>query len=802
MPKLIARAVAHWQRGERVEAERLCAALLATSAGQIDARSLLAEIYSSQREYARAAEQLKHVTEARPREAAWQRRLGDALFAAGEHAAAAGAFRAAIALEPKNPRAHNNLGRALAALGERAAAIDCYRQAIALDARYTIAHNNLGIELAEERRLDEALSCYERATQLSPGFGEAHSNRGNVLMRLNRNLEALACEDRALELEPLNSTFHCNRGNALLRLRRFPEALTCFEVALRLHPELPEGFNGRGGALRELQQLEAALACFDRAIDVKPDYVDPLNNKANVLLCLERFEEMLPWCERLLALRKDYAPALYYRGIALKNLAREPEAIECFQHLLKCHPDHPLGAGYLLYAAAMICDWSHERLLASTLAALRKGEVVVSPFILLGLSGDAALQRECAQSHVRQAHAEPPEPVWRGERWRKDKIRVAYVSADLRDHAVSYLMAGVFEKHDRERFVTMGVALRPALGTPFGMRVVQSFDMWVDVHEASDLKVAQTLRDLEVDVAVDLMGYTRGERLNIFRHRFAPVQMSYLGYPATTGTTFHDYILADDFVIPEEYRQHYTEHVIYLPECFQANDDRRLIAEHRPTRAEAGLPEGTFVFCSFNNSYKLSPAQFDIWCRLLRSVPDSVLWIVADHDAAQANLRREAQARGVAPERLIFARRVPYEDHLARLPLADLFLDSLPFNAGTTASDALWAGVPVLTCSGEAFAARMAGSLLRAIGLPELITHTAQEYEALAVRLANAPGELAALRARLAANRSSHPLFDTERFCRHLESAYLTAHERQQRAEPPASFRVERLALRADRSQA
>jgi protein O-GlcNAc transferase len=799
---MIAQAVDHWRRGNRAEAERLCAVLLGSHHEQLDARGLLAEIYLSQREYARAAEQLKRITAARPKEAAWHRRLGDALFAAADHAAAAESFRAAIALEPKNPRGHNNLGRALAALGERAAAIDSYRHAIALDARYAIAHNNLGIELAEERRLEEALACYERATQLNPGFGEAHCNRGNVLMRLNRHAEALDCEDRALELEPVNATFHCNRGNALLRLRRFEEALQSFDLALRLRPELPEGVNGRGGALRELQQLEAALSCFDRAIELKPDYVDPLNNKANVLLCLERFEEMLPWCDRLLALHQDYAPALYYRGIALKNLAREPEAIECFQHLLTCHPGHPLAAGYLLYAAAMICDWSHERLLASTLAAMRKGEVVVSPFILLSLSGDAASQRECAEGHVKQAFAEAPEPVWRGERWRNDKIRVAYLSADLRDHAVSYLMAGVFEKHDRERFVTMGVALRPALGTPFGMRVVQSFDMWVDVHEASDLKVAQTLRDLQVDIAVDLMGYTRGERLNIFRHRFAPVQISYLGYPATTGSTFHDYILADDFVIPEEYQQHYSEQVIYLPECFQANDDRRLIAAHRPTRAEAGLPEEAFIFCSFNNSYKLSRAQFDIWCRLLQSVPASVLWLVADHETTQANLRREAEARGVAPEKLIFARRLPYEDHLARLPLADLFLDTLPFNAGTTASDALWAGVPVLTCSGEPFAARMAGSLLRAVGLPELITHTPQDYEALASHLANAPGELGALRARLAANRHSYPLFDTERFCRHLESAYVTAHQRHQRGEQPASFRVERLALDGDRPQA
>jgi protein O-GlcNAc transferase len=797
VPKVIAQAVAQWQRGNRLEAERLCAVQLATSTEQLDARGLLAEIYSSQREFARAAEQLRCITTLQPGDAAWHRRLGDALFASGELAGAAEAFRTAIALDPRNPRAHNNLGRALAALGEHSAAIDSYRRAIARDARYAIANNNLGIELAEERRFDEALAAYQRAAELNPAFAEAHSNRGNVLLELARAEDALGSQDRALELEPLNATFHCNRGNTLLKLRRFEDALSSFDCALRLRPESPEGFNGRGTALRELQQLEPAIACFDRAVELKPDFLDPLNNKANVLLCLERFEELLPWCERLLGVKPDFGPALYYRGLALKNLAREREAVECFERLLDKHPSHPLGAGYLLHAAAAICDWSHQKLLADTLEALRREQVAVSPFVLLGFCDDAALQLHCGRSYLAHAYPPPPEPLWRGERWHNDKLRIAYVSADLRDHAVSYLMAGVFERHDRERFMTVGVSLRPASGSLFGLRVVRSFDAWIDVHEASDLKVAQILRELQIDIAVDLMGFTRGERINIFAHRFAPLQISYLGYPATAGTPFHDYLLADDFVVPEGSDRHYSEQVIRLPECFQANDDKRVIGARRPTRAEAGLPHDGFVFCSFNNSHKLTPGQFDIWCRLLAAVPGSVLWIVADQEDAQSNLACEARARGLNPGRLVFAPRVDYEDHLARLPLADLFLDCLPFNAGTTASDALWAGLPVVTCSGESFAGRMAGSLLRAIGLPELITRTPQEYEALALHLARAPAELAALRTRLEANRAASPLFDTERFCRHLESAYVTAHERLRQGEPPASFKVAPLGARS-----
>jgi protein O-GlcNAc transferase len=797
MPRLIAQAVAHWQQGNRAEAERLCAALLSTSAEQIDARGLLAEIYSAQRDFAGAAEQLRRITALRPKEAAWHRRLGDALFAAGEFAAAADSFRTAIGLEPKHPRAHNNLGRALAGLGEHSAAIDSYRRALALDARYAIAHNNLGIELAEEHRPEEALSAYERAAALNPAFAEAHSNRGNVLLQLARAEEALVCQDRALELEPLNATFHCNRGNTLIKLRRFEEAVASFDRALRLRPEFAEGFNGRGTALRELQQFESAVACFDKAVELKPDFLDPLNNKANVLLSLERFQELLPWCERLLAVKPDFAAALYYRGLGLKSLARDREAIECFAALLHKHPAHPLGAGYLLHSAATICDWSHQKLRLDTLAALPKHELVVSPFVLLAMSGDASLQLDCARSYLAHAYPPAPEPVWRGERWRNDRIRIAYVSADLRDHAVSYLMVGVFEKHDRERFTTIGVSLRPASETFFGRRVVQSFDAWIDVHEASDLKVAQILRDMQVDIAIDLTGFTRGERVNIFAHRCAPLQLSYLGYPATAGTPFHDYILADDFVIPERSRLKYSEQVIYLPDCFQANDDRRALGERKPTRAEAGLPETGIVFCSFNNTHKLSAAQFDVWCRLLTAVPQSVLWIVADQEDARANLIREAGARGITPERLVFAPRMDYQEHLARLSLADLFLDTWPFNAGTTASDALWAGLPVLTLCGEPFAGRMAGSLLRAVGLPELITYSVEQYEARALQLANSPEELGLLRARLAENRLSFPLFHTERFCRHLEAAYVEALSRQQRGESPASFAVAPVAERS-----
>jgi predicted O-linked N-acetylglucosamine transferase (SPINDLY family) len=322
-----------------------------------------------------------------------------------------------------------------------------------------------------------------------------------------------------------------------------------------------------------------------------------------------------------------------------------------------------------------------------------------------------------------------------------------------------------------------------------GQRVKRACDRFVDVSRLSDAQIAAQLREWEVDIVVDLVGFTDGVRTGILAQRPAPLQVSYLGFPATMGATYIDYILADEFVIPAAQRAHYAEQVVYLPECFQANDDRRAI-EHTLSRAQCGLPESAAVLCCFNNSFKLSPGVFEIWLRLLQAVPDSVLWLLGDTEAVQRNLRAYASAHGLSADRLVFAPRLPYAQHLGRMSLADLFLDTLPFNGGTTVSDALWAGLPVVTCSGDAFASRMGGSLLGAAGLPELVTHSPDNYARLALALTADRPRLAAIRTRLVARRTTSRLFDTARFCRHLEAAYTTMHGRQRRGETPGSFAV------------
>lgn len=396
----------------------------------------------------------------------------------------------------------------------------------------------------------------------------------------------------------------------------------------------------------------------------------------------------------------------------------------------------------------------------------------------------------CAQTYTADRFPPTPAPLWAGEIYRHERIRVAYLSADFHEHATTHLMAGLFEHHDRERFEITAVSFGPDRQDAMRQRVAAACDRFLDVRGRRDAEVAGMLRALEIDIAVDLKGHTQGNRAGILAHRPAPVQINYLGMPATMGAGYIDYLIADPRVIPPAEFPHYAEQILYLPDSYQATDDTRAIAAHTPSRAELALPEDGFVFCCFNNSYKITPDLFALWMRLLGAIPGSVLWLLDDNPAATRNLCAAAQRHGIAPERLVFAPRIDAAAHLARHRRADLFLDTLPYNAHTTASDALWSGLPVLTCAGRTFAGRVAASLLHAVGLPELITRDHAGYAALALALARDPGRLAALRTRLAQQRTSSPLFGTDRFRRHLEAAYVTLRERQRRGEPPAAFSV------------
>jgi protein O-GlcNAc transferase len=569
------------------------------------------------------------------------------------------------------------------------------------------------------------------------------------------------------------------------------EACALIGAALKQNPQSPPALLDYGLALSALQRHAEALAAYDRALAIKPDFSAVLNNRGNVLLSLNRPQEALASFDRALAIEPSDADALNNRGNALRSLERLPEALASFDKALAVEPDHRYAFDGMADAALSVCDFARVAALAPQLEErFRRRQSIINPFRLVVLGVPAALQIAGTRMFVASEIA-AADPLWKGTIRHHQRLRIAYLSADFHRHATAVLMAQLFELHDRARFEILGVSFGPDDKSDMRARLVKAFDQFHDVSGQSDLEIAKLIHALEVDIAVDLKGHTRGARPGILAHRCAPVQAAYLGYPGTMGAPFIDYVIADPVVLPFDQQPFYQERIVHLPDCYQVTDATRTIPAATPSRREAHLPDDGFVFCCFNNSFKITPQVFDVWMRLLRAVDGSVLWLLRANDAAMVNLRRQARASGIDPARLIFAARLPYQDHLARHRVADLFVDTLPYNAHTTASDALWMGLPVLTCRGASFAGRVAASLLQAAGLPELITGSFAEYEGLALRLARDAPLLRSLGDRLERNRSTCALFDTDRFRHHIESAYTTMWEIAQRGESPRSFRVE-----------
>jgi len=681
--------------------------------------------------------------------------------------------------------------------GRRVEALASYDKALALAPDHAETHSNRGNALKDLRRFAEALASYDRALAIAPDFADAHYNRGVALKELKRLAEALASYDRALAIRPAHAETLNNRGNTLKEMGRVEEALASYDAALAVRPAYAEALNNRGAALQALKRAEEALASYDRALALAPGYADALYNRGVTLKELRRLADALASFEATLAIRPDDPDALTSRGNVLKELQRPAEALASYQRALAIAPDHAFAFSGLADCTIKLCDWERLAVLSGEVRRrVAAGEPVVFPLVMLGYADDPALHLACARSFIRNRIPALPQPPWRGETWHNgiwhnDRIKLAYLSADFHQHPVAQLTAGLFERHDRSRFEVIGISTAPDDGSALRARLIRAFDRFHDVRETADQEIARLLRDMRADIVVDLTGYTMGCRPEILSWRPAPIQVSYLGYPGTLGADFVDYVIADRIILPFDQEAFYTEKIVHLPDTYQANESRRADAAATPSRREAGLPDEGFVFCCFNNHLKITAPVFDVWMRLLAAVDASVLWLSEFNGAAAANLTRAAAARGVDPDRVVFAPRTEHlEDHLARLRLAGLFLDTLPYNAHTTASDALWAGVPVLTCRGTAFAGRVAASLLDAVGLPDLVTTSLADYEALALRLATDPRLLAALKVRLEHNRLRFPLFDGDRFRRHIEAAYTTMWQIWQRGEPPRSFAV------------
>lgn len=672
---------------------------------------------------------------------AWSN-LGLALIERGAFAEAADACRRAIALRDDYVDAHLNLVTALDKAGDYAAAADVYRKLIPLQPKRADLWNNFGLILSSQGRENQAVLAFSEAAAIKGEFVDAHFNMARTLSNLGFTEEAITVYRRVVGLAPDHAAALSNLGTLLGTVGNFDEGVAFSQRAAALAPDAAEVQCNFGVLLQRQGRVNEAVEAYRKALEVRPDYAAALGNLAVGLEEQFKFDEAATVLQRAIAVKPDFDNAII-------------ELIKIRRH---------------------ICDWSHyqqdEQRLLDFIAQQKD---LMFMLLLMCFSSNPAQQHGCARQAMRRYNEIStralPHPAPDTAAKAQAKIRIGYLSADYRDHPVGRLLPELFARHDRTYFEIFGYALGTEDKGVLRGRIRQACDHFVDLHHMSNVEAVQRIRADQIDILVDLTGPTVGARLDILALRPGPLQVSFLGWPGTMGADFIDYVIADPFVVPAEQQVHYSEKIVHMPDCYQPSDPQRPIPPV-PSRAQCGLPEDAFVFCSFNNPNKVTPEMFALWMRLLKRVDNSVLWLYFKSPQTIANISRERDAHGIAADRIIFAPVAHYDAYLARLRTADLFLDSYPYNAGATCNDALWEGLPVLTCSGDTYISRMAGSLLTAAGVPELITTSLADYEERAFRLATEPELLAGLRRRLEEARAASPLFDMARFTKNLERAF------------------------------
>ena len=642
-----------------------------------------------------------------------------------------------------------------------------------------------GLALHQEFRLEEAQLIYEQALRVHPHNFDALHFLGILLTQISHYEQAHQVLSKAIKLNSKNPACYNNLGITLKELKRISEALYNFNKAIALDPSFPEPYNNKGRVLHDLKKYDDAVLNYDKAIKLKPENAEPYCNKGISLKELNRLDEAIFNFNRAISIKPDYLEAIYNKGISLQELKHFGEAFASYEKAFSIKSDYDFLIGLLLHAKMLICHWEDFDQLQNTLLQnIHSGKKASTPFSLLALTDSPSTHKLCSEIYSREMH--PANNLLGGipKRLKKNKIRLGYYSADFWNHPVSILIAELFETHNKDKFELIGFSVGPNIQDEMRERLMSSFDQFFDVGSQSDQEIAKLSRLLDIDIAIDLGGFTKNARTNIFAYRAAPIQLSYIGYLGTMGAEYFDYLIADSTIISRDSEPLYSEKIIYLP-SYQVNDRKRRISNKAFTRKELGLPDSGFVFACFNNTYKILPATFDGWMSILKAVEGSVLFLYADNQLTEQNLKKEAEKRDIEPERIIFGQRLPFDEYLARYHMCDLFLDTLPYNAGTTASDALWVGLPVLTLLGKSFPARYAASLLKAIELPELITYTQEEYESLAIELGTNPEKLATIKQRLTINRLTTPLFNTPLFTKHIEDAYTKVMERYWSNLPP-----------------
>ncbi len=688
-------------------------------------------------------------------------------------------IRKSIEANSRQSHVFSNLGYCLNIVGDYPGAAHACTSAIELDVKNDGAWTNLGNSQKHLKNFEDAKFSYKTALSIQPSNPQYTYNLANTLYDLEDFESARLYFKKTISLQPNFPEAHNNLSVCLIKLKDIQEAFRHTCLAIQLHSEYAEAWRNQGVALCSMRRCEEALIRYERAIEIKPSFAEAWCSLGDALTNLQRYEDALISYKRAIEIRPNYAEAWCGQAFTLNELGLLDEALRHYQQAFEIEPDLDFLFGTLIHAQMKICDWTA---LDSKLCDLRRrielGQKAATPFSILGLFDSPALQHRAAEiyANARYSSSNPTCEIRRPRS--QSKIHVGYFSMDFDFHPVTYLMADVFKSHNRSDFVIYAFSYGHHFRDMTRNFLKDSFDEFIDIHDLSDLKIIELTRSLDIHIAVDLGGYTKGARTQIFSDRVAPIQVGYLGYPGTLGASFMDYFIGDRVTVTESNYHYFSEKIIYMPHQFQSNPLERPVPVRRNRRADFSLPADAFVFCCFNTSWKITPSTFSCWMQILQGVPDAILWLYADNQWVKENLLARANDHGVSSDRLVFSTRIPPEDYLAQYLQADLFLDTLPYNGGTTVSDALWMGCPVLTLLGQSFAGRMAASLMTGVGLSRLIAHSAEEYIAIATRLAVDPEDLRELKRRLLHSKRASSLFDTLQFTRNLETSYKVIHAR------------------------
>ena len=683
-----------------------------------------------------------------------------------------------LKISPNNAEMQNNLGNYKCELKKYNEAIENYNKAIEIEPNYSEAYINKGATLAELKKYNEAIACYGTAIKLNPKIAQAYGNRANLYNQLKQYENAIKDYNKAIELDPKFFEAYSNIGNTYNELKQYDKAIKYEEKAIEINPNYANAYGNLGNSMYGLRQYEKAISSYDKLIKINPKIAPVYNNKGNALNELKLKIDAIKSYNKAIEIERNFADAWYNKGIALCDLKEYKSGIECFEKTIEIESNFKFLQGLYLHTKMQLCDWTDlNSQITEILKKIRIGEKVTPSFPVLSFTSQQSIQLKAAKIWINEKYPLSEKLGDFSKKYNHKKIRIAYFSADFKNHPVAHLTKQIFENHSREKFEIYAFSFGHDKKDEMRIKLEKVFDNFFDVKSMSDEDIARLSRRMEIDIAIDLGGLTADARTGIFAMRAAPTQVNYIGYPGTMGANYIDYIIADKFLIPEKTRKYYSEKIAYLP-FFQPNDSNRKIPDKIFTRKELSLPNKGVIFACFNNTYKYNLKIFESWVKILSMVNGSVLFIYSDNDITNSNLKYIAKIHGLSLNRIIFGKRLAMNDYMARFKIADLFLDTYPFNGGTTVSDALWAGLPVLTRAGEAFSSRMATSMLQAINLPELITETQSEYEAAAIKLGNNPGILKTLREKIATNRKSSILFNTKLYTQHLEAAYTQMYQR------------------------